>query len=171
MPTSRPPRGCELGGSASYFARTFGSLAALWNARRQAHQQKGPANRAFQCTEMPSNSRSSGCGRQQLPVLAHDHRIDDVDAAIRRSDIRLFDVGSIDLHARGRHNRCHAPEYHNPLAYPHLARGDRQWRRYLVGAIQRVILTIEDTVRAFSDDQRSAGECSLCQFPSVSALT
>jgi hypothetical protein len=72
---------------------------------RKAHQRKGPACRAFQRTQILSDGRSSSGDRQQLPVLRHDDCIDGMEDAIRRSDIGLLDVRTIDMHARGRYGR------------------------------------------------------------------
>ena len=54
---------------------------------------------------MLSERRSSGSGRQQLPVLGQNDCIDGVNGAIRRDEIRLRDAGPIDPHVRGRY-RC-----------------------------------------------------------------
>ena len=46
-----------------------------------------------------------GGGRQQLPVLRHNHGVDDVDDAIRCSDVPPADMRSIDLQVPIHHCR------------------------------------------------------------------
>ncbi len=59
-------------------------------------QKKGPVNGAFLGSTLPGQRRLSGCGRQQLPVLGQDDRIDGVNNTIRSGDVRLHYTGSID---------------------------------------------------------------------------
>jgi hypothetical protein len=68
-------------------------------------EREGPALGAFQCIAMFLERRSLGSGRQQLPVLRHDHRINLVNDSIRRDHVRPLDVGPIDLYLRPRYHR------------------------------------------------------------------
>ena len=64
-------------------------------------RREGPLNRAFQhSSEVLCERRSSGSGRQQLPVLGQNDRIDGMYDAIRRNDIGLGDPSPIDSHVR-----------------------------------------------------------------------
>ena len=58
-----------------------------------------PCAGPFRAPRVPINLDSSG-GCQQMPVPWHNDRIDNMDDAIRRSDITLLDVGSIHLDIR-----------------------------------------------------------------------
>jgi hypothetical protein len=66
----------------------------------ESHKREGPANGAFQHTSALRRRRSSGCGREQLPVLGQSDRVDGVHDAIRRNDIGLGDPSLVDSHVR-----------------------------------------------------------------------
>jgi hypothetical protein len=65
--------------------------------------KKRPCVGPFGAPSVPIN-RPLGGGCEQLPIPRHDHRVDDVDDAVRCSDITLPDVRSIDLHVRRGHH-------------------------------------------------------------------
>ena len=73
--------------------RSADPLSVRW----RTHQESRPV-RASRNVEIGA-SRSSGRGRQQLPVLWHDHGVDHVDNTIRRDKIGLFERNAVDLDA------------------------------------------------------------------------
>src|SRR5450759_4469184 len=70
---------------------------------RQRNKKERPCVGPFGAPSVPIN-RPLGGGCVQLPIPRHDHRVDDVDDAVRCSDITLPDVRSIDLHVRRGHH-------------------------------------------------------------------
>jgi len=58
-------------------------------------ERRRPDERAF--GHILVQRQSSGGGRQQLPVLRHNHDIDAVNDAVCRDQIGMFDPGPIDL--------------------------------------------------------------------------
>lgn len=70
---------------------------------RQRNKKERPCVRPFGAPSVAIN-RPLGGGCVQLPIPRHDHRVDDVDDAVRCSDITLPDVRSIDLRVRRGHH-------------------------------------------------------------------
>jgi hypothetical protein len=70
---------------------------------RQRNKKERPCVGPFGAPSVPIN-RPLGGGCEQLPIPRHDHRVDDVDDAVRCSDITLPDVRSINLHVRRGHH-------------------------------------------------------------------
>jgi len=64
-----------------------------------------PRKRGLRCTKVLSARRSSGSGRQQMPVLGQNDFIDGVNDAVRRDKIRLFDAGPVHPYVSGDY-RC-----------------------------------------------------------------
>jgi hypothetical protein len=64
-----------------------------------------PRERGLQCTKMLGARRSSGSGRQQMPVLRQNDFIDGVNDSVCRDKIRLFDAGAVHPYVSGDY-RC-----------------------------------------------------------------
>jgi hypothetical protein len=90
---------------ATFTSPAFGRRIGLLVRTGAVAAGKGPAHGAFQCIAMFIERRSLGSGRQQLPVLRHDHSINLVNDSIRRDHIRPLNMGPIDLYLRTRYHR------------------------------------------------------------------
>jgi hypothetical protein len=82
---------------ATLKARRLTCLGFIWKTR--------PRERGLQCTKVLSSRRSSGSGRQQMPVLGQNDFIDGVNDAVLRDEIRLLDAGPVHPYVSGGY-RC-----------------------------------------------------------------
>jgi hypothetical protein len=85
----------------------MGGSGELWplrirtgNESPQKLKKKAPRTGPSKCTEVLCGRQSSGRGRQQLPVLRQNDRINGVNDAVHSYDVRLGDTGSIDPNVR-----------------------------------------------------------------------
>jgi hypothetical protein len=82
-----------------------------------AKQVKKAPRRALRCSSSVDR-RPLGGGCKQLPVSRHNYGINDVDEAIRCTDIALLDVRPIDMHFRGGdHGRQRTPLNRHHVAW------------------------------------------------------
>jgi hypothetical protein len=79
-------------------AANEGQPADQW--ARLNYKEKAPRTGPSNAHKCFAKRRSSGRGRQQLPVLGQNDRVDRVHDAVGRNDIRLRDASPVDSHVR-----------------------------------------------------------------------